>query len=151
MELAGEAEECASDGRKTLKSINALNKWKKEKEKKKALTWSDQTAFFFHLFFIRFGATLLLESGINLLCACMVSRVQLFVTPWTVDHQASLSMGFSRQEHRSGLSIPPPGDLLNSGIKPTSPVSPELAELVVYHWDTWEALAHYKHLNYIKT
>ena len=31
-----------------------------------------------------------------------VSRVQLFVTPWTIAHQAPLSMGFSRQEYWSG-------------------------------------------------
>ena len=40
------------------------------------------------------------------------------VTPWTVAHQAPLSMGFSRQEHWSGLSFPSPGDLPNSRIKP---------------------------------
>ena len=36
----------------------------------------------------------------------MLSRVQLFETPWTVAHQAPLSLGFSRQEHWSGLSCP---------------------------------------------
>ena len=41
--------------------------------------------------------------------------------------QASLSMGFSRQEHWSGLPLPSPGDLPNPGIKPLSPVSPTLA------------------------
>ena len=39
------------------------------------------------------------------------SCVQLFVTLWTVACQAPLSMGFSRQEHWSGLPFPPPGDL----------------------------------------
>ena len=43
------------------------------------------------------------------------------VTPWTVAHQAPLSMGFSRQEYWSGLPFPPPGDLPNPGIKPRSP------------------------------
>ena len=47
------------------------------------------------------------------------------VTPWTVAHQASLSMEFSRQEYRSGLPFPPPGDLPDPGIKPVSPVAPE--------------------------
>ena len=42
-------------------------------------------------------------------------------TPWTVAHQAPLSMGFSRQEYWSGLPFPSPGDLLNLGIKPWSP------------------------------
>ena len=39
----------------------------------------------------------------------MLIRVQLYVTPWTVAHQASLSMGFSRQECWSRLPFPPPG------------------------------------------
>ena len=38
------------------------------------------------------------------------SHVQLFVTLWTVAHQAPLSMRFSRQEHWSGLPCPPPGE-----------------------------------------
>ena len=49
------------------------------------------------------------------------SRVQLFVTPWTVAHQAPLSMGFSRQEYWSGLPFPSPGDLPDPGIEPRSP------------------------------
>ena len=53
---------------------------------------------------------------------CVLSRVQLFVTPWTVAHQVPLSMGFSRQGQWSGLPFPPPGDLPHAGIKPTSPV-----------------------------
>ena len=40
------------------------------------------------------------------------------VTPWTVACQASLSMGFSRQEYWSGFLFPSPGDLLDPGIKP---------------------------------
>ena len=50
-----------------------------------------------------------------------LSRVQLFVTPWTVAHQAPSSMGFSRQEYWSGLPFPSPGDLPDPGIKPGSP------------------------------
>ena len=42
-------------------------------------------------------------------------------TPWTVAHQAPLSMGFPRQEYWSGLSFPPLGDLSNPVIKPMSP------------------------------
>ena len=48
------------------------------------------------------------------------SRVQLFVTPWTVAHHDPLSMGFSMQEHWSGLPFPFPGDLPDPGIKPMS-------------------------------
>ena len=58
--------------------------------------------------------------------ACMLScftRLQLFATPWTIAHQAPLSMGFSRQEYWSGLLCPPPGDLLDPEIKPESPAS----------------------------
>ena len=40
---------------------------------------------------------------------------------WTVDHQAPLSMGFSRQEYWSGLPFPPPGVLPNAGIEAESP------------------------------
>ena len=64
----------------------------------------------------------------RLLCAqLLLSRVPLFVTPWTVAHQASLSMGFSRQEYWSGLPFPIPGDLPNPGIEPTSAVFAALA------------------------
>ena len=52
---------------------------------------------------------------------CARSVIWLFVTPWTVAHQAPLSMGFSRQEYLSGLPFPPPGDLPDPGIKPVSP------------------------------
>ena len=48
-------------------------------------------------------------------------------TPQTVAHQAPLSIGFSRQEYRSGLSCPPPVDLPNPGIKPKSLMCPALA------------------------
>ena len=51
----------------------------------------------------------------------LLSRVQLFMTPWTVGHQAPVSMGFPRQEHWSGLPFPSPGDLLDPGIEPGSP------------------------------
>ena len=44
-----------------------------------------------------------------------------FVTPWTVAHQASLSMGFPRQEYWSGLPFPSPGDLPDPGLEPASP------------------------------
>ena len=43
----------------------------------------------------------------------LLSRVQLFATPWTVAYQAPPSMGFSRQEYWSGLPLPSPKYLLN--------------------------------------
>ena len=46
------------------------------------------------------------------------SCVRLFATPWTVAHQAPPSMEFSRREYWSGLPVPSPGDLPDSGIKP---------------------------------
>ena len=49
-----------------------------------------------------------------------LSRVRLFTAPWTVAHQAPLSMGFSRQEYWSGWPFPFPGDLPNPGIEPGS-------------------------------
>ena len=57
----------------------------------------------------------------------MLSRVRLFATPWTVAYQAPPSMGFSRQEYWSGLLFPSPGNLPDSGIEPTSLMSPALA------------------------
>ena len=50
-----------------------------------------------------------------------LSRVQLFVTPWTIAYQASPFMGFSRQEYWSGLPFPSPGDLPHPGIELGSP------------------------------
>ena len=61
---------------------------------------------------------------------CVLSRfshVQLRATPWTIARQAPPSLGFSRQEYRSGLPFPPPGGLPDPGVGPTSPMSPELA------------------------
>ena len=57
----------------------------------------------------------------------MLRCVWLFVTLWTVVHQASLSMGFSRQEYWSGLPFPSPKDFPNPRIKSVSLVSPALA------------------------
>ena len=66
---------------------------------------------------------LLLHVGISI-SVCWVVLVaqscQLFGTRWTVACQAPLSMGFSRQEHWSGLPFPSPGDLPDPGIKPRS-------------------------------
>ena len=58
--------------------------------------------------------------------AKLFSFAWLFVTWWTVTCQASLSMGFSRQEYWSGLPFPPPGYLPDSGIKPSF--------LCLLHW-----------------
>ena len=57
----------------------------------------------------------------------MLSGVQVFVTPWTVAHQAPLSMEVFRHEYWSGLPLPPPGDLPDPGIEPASLASSALA------------------------
>ena len=49
------------------------------------------------------------------------SHTDSFTTPWTVAHQAPLSIGFPRQEYWSGLPLPCPGHLLNPGIETMSP------------------------------
>ena len=59
-------------------------------------------------------------------CVCVHTRSaavmsKSFVTPWTVAHQAPLSMGFSRQEYQSGLPFPPPGYVPDPVIQPASP------------------------------
>ena len=66
------------------------------------------------------------------LCVCVCvwshfSHVQLSVTTWIVACQASLSMGFPRQQYWSGLPFPSPKDLPNPGIKPVSLASPPSA------------------------
>ena len=62
----------------------------------------------------------------------MLSHVQFFATPWTIAHQASLSMGFSKQEYWSGLPLPSPRDLLDPGMEPVSPASPALQANSLY-------------------
>ena len=74
--------------------------------------------------------------------ACVLSRfsrVYLCATLWTAARQAPLSVGFSRQEHWSGLPFPSPGDLPDPGIQTASPVSPALAGRVFTISATWEA------------
>ena len=48
----------------------------------------------------------------------LLSRVQLFVTPWKVTYQVPWSVEFSRQEYWSGLPFPSPRDHSDPGIKP---------------------------------
>ena len=54
-------------------------------------------------------------------CCCWVAKSCLsLVTPWTIAHQAPLSVGFPRQEYWSGFPFPSPGDLPDPGIRPAS-------------------------------
>ena len=58
----------------------------------------------------------------NVCCCCLVTQLCLILCdPWTVAHQAPLSMGFLRQEYWSELSFPSPGDLSDPGIEHASP------------------------------
>ena len=77
----------------------------------------------------------------HIMRACMLScfsRVQLIGTPWTVAHQAPLSMGFSRQEYWSELPSPPLEYLPDPGIKPAALMSPALAGEFFTTSATWE-------------
>ena len=79
--------------------------------------------------------------AILILYACVLSHfscVRLFVSRWTVAHQAPLSMGFPRQEYCCGLPCPPPRDLPEPGIKPASLMSPSLAGRFFTPSITWE-------------
>ena len=68
-----------------------------------------------------------------------LSCVRLFVALWAVAYQASLSMGFSRQEYWSGLPFPSPGDCPYPGIEPASLSSPASAGGFFTTSATWEA------------
>ena len=78
-----------------------------------------------------------------------LSHVWLFAISWTVAHQASLSMGFPRQEYWNGLPFPSPEDLPNPGNKPMSPArqadSHSSLQSVFsstyfdsYYWSVWQ-------------
>ena len=69
--------------------------------------------FFYSIFYF--------YNALNMLCISCSVMSQLFVTPWTVAHQAPLSMRFPRQEYWSGLPFPSPGDLPNPRTEPGSP------------------------------
>ena len=67
------------------------------------------------------------------------SVLSLFVTPWSVAHQAPLSMGFFRQEYWGGLLFPSPGDLPNPRIEAVSLLSSSLAGGFFTTSAIWEA------------
>ena len=60
-------------------------------------------------------------------CETVLSHVQLFATPWTVAHQAPLSMEFFREENWRGSPLPTPRELPDPGTEGIPPVSPALA------------------------
>ena len=71
------------------------------------------------------NSALWMQVRVNVLSRSVVSGS--LRPPWTVAHQASPSMGISRQKYWSGLPFPSPGDLPDPGIEPVSPVSPAWA------------------------
>ena len=86
------------------------------------------------------GTLQAVSSTVNILhSVCTLSCVWLFATPWTVAHQAFLSMKFSRQEFWSGVPFPTLEDLSNRGSEPISLVSPVLAGRFFATGTTWEA------------
>ena len=82
------------------------------------------------------GSQMIKPQGYVLSC---FGHIWLFATLWTLDRQAPLSIGFSRQEYWSGLPWPPPGDLPHPGIKFTSPLSPALANRFFITSASWGA------------
>ena len=64
---------------------------------------------------------------ICLVCVLVTQSCLTLYNPWNVAHQAPLSMEFSRQEYKSGLPFPNPGDLPNPGMEPVSLVPSALA------------------------
>ena len=78
--------------------------------------------------------------GGNLCCVLShISCVWLFATPWTIDCQAPLPLGFFRQVYWSGLPCPPPGYIPHPGTEPVSLTSPALAGRLFTTSTTWEA------------
>ena len=71
--------------------------------------------------------------------------------PWTIAHQAPLSMGFSRQEYWSGLLFPPPGDLPNPRIEPAFSMSPVLAGRFFTTWEVYQMVERTLKVNENKT
>ena len=84
------------------------------------------------------------------MCSQLLSCVQLFAISWTVALQAPLSMGFPRQEYWSGLPIPPPGDLLNSGIESAALGATALAGGFFTTSTTWKALRLHRYIHLSK-
>ena len=72
-------------------------------------------------------------------CVCLLSHVQLFATPWSVAHQAALSMGFSSLEYWNGLPFPSPGNLPDPGNQIHVFFISCIGRWILYHCATWEA------------
>ena len=76
---------------------------------------------------VKSGCCINVDAQCRVRGACSVTSVMSdSLTLRTIAHQAPPSLGFSRQEHWSGLPCPPPGDLPDPGFEPGSPASPAL-------------------------
>ena len=64
-----------------------------------------------------------------------------FVMRWTIASQASLFLGFPRQEYRGGLPFPSPEDLPNTGTEPQSPTFQVVSGIAGGLWHCWRSLA----------
>ena len=73
-------------------------------------------------------------------CVCVLSRIWLFLIPWTVTCQAPLSTNFSRQECWNGLPFPTPGDLPGVGSSRDQTGVSCIGRWIFYHCATWEIL-----------
>ena len=72
------------------------------------------------------------------MCAQLLSHVQLFATPWTVAHQAPLSMEFSRLEYWSRLWFPIPGGSFQSRDQTHVSFISCIGRWILHHWATWK-------------
>ena len=61
------------------------------------------------------------RSHIQYMLCIVIQSFWLFVSPWTLAHQAPLFMEFSKEEYWNGLPFPSPGYFPNPGIEPRSP------------------------------
>ena len=89
-----------------------------------------------------------LELYLAFVAVCVLSPVWVFATPWTVAHQAPLSMGFPRQEYWSGLPFPSfaislPFSFTKGSSWPRDQTHIScvscIGRQILYHWVTWEA------------
>ena len=91
-------------------SFNFMKVWNLQTKSKKATPWVNLRVDYYCHF-----------AHLVVVVVYLLSRVQLFATPWTVAQEAPLSVELCRQEYWSWLPFPPPEDLPDLGIEPTSP------------------------------
>ena len=105
-----------------------------EKLREKARLSLDKAEFFTHILPLIPAVSLHWAPSVCVYVCSSSSRVQLFVTPWTVAHQAPLSLEFSRLEYWNGLPFPTPRDLPDPKIEPGSPALQAVSLLFEPPW-----------------